>query len=59
MSELPTETRALRQRLMAGVLGFILGLVALLGGVRYVVFIMIAREQGWGGAIHIGVHLTI
>jgi hypothetical protein len=55
---LPDDTRAFRQRLLAGLLGFLLGLIALFPGVVYVV-VWAARDAGWGSAAHIGAHLTI
>jgi hypothetical protein len=58
MRDVPLETRAFRQRLMAGLLGFLLGLVALLGVVVYVA-ILVARLEGWGRAIHLGLHLVV
>src|SRR5258705_288384 len=56
MSDLPVESRAFRQRLMAGLLGFFLGLIALLAPVVYVAFLA-KRHEGWLPALPICLHL--
>jgi hypothetical protein len=58
VSDVSHEVRVWRQRLLAGLLGFVLGLLGLLCGVVYVV-ITSAKSAGWLSAVHLGLHLGI